>query len=160
MMTSQTRVLGSDSESVIGKQNPIENNVDVSAEQNRYASILAFCSWAGICVMVTTFLIYMGGLLNPHIEPSQMPIYWKMTVHQYLRATHAPTGWSWLKMMNHSEYLNLIGLAFLGIVSVLGYVSLLIDYSRKKDLPYATMVSLEIVVIVLAASGIFRVTGH
>lgn len=156
-MSSQTPVPSSNSKSAISKQNHIQASVEVSPEQNRYASILLVCSWAGIIVMVVTFLLYLGGLFNPTVKPSEMPLYWGMNVHQYLQATNGPSGWDWLRSINHSDYLNLVGLAFLGSVSVLGYISLFVDYLRKKEFPYVTMVSLEIIVIVLAASGVFRV---
>ena len=144
----------------MSSQTPVQTNVEVevSPEQNRYASILLVCSWAGIIAMVITFLLYMGGLFNPLVKPEEMPLYWGMNVHQYLQATNAPSGWNWLGLINHADYLNLVGLAFLGSVSVLGYISLFIAYLSKKDFPYVIMVGLEIIVIVLAASGIFRVS--
>ena len=156
-MSSQTPVPSSNSKSSISQNNNVQNSVEVSPEQNRYASILLVCSWAGIIAMVISFFLYMGGQLNPIVKPSEMPLYWGMNVHKYLQATNAPSGWSWLSLINHSDYLNLVGLAFLGSVSVLGYMSLFIDYMRKKDIPYVTMVGLEIIVIVLAASGIFNI---
>jgi hypothetical protein len=162
-MSSQTPVQSSNLESSECKKTNVETNsnvltnVEVSPEQNRYANILLVCSWAGIIVMLITFLIYMGGLFNPLVKPSDMPLYWGLNVHEYLKATNGPSGWNWLKLVNHGDYLNLVGLALLGSVSVFGYISLFIDYLRKKELPYVTMVSLEIVVIVLAASGIFKI---
>jgi hypothetical protein len=156
-MSIHTSAPNSNMQSVQSKENIILDNVEVSPEQDRYASILLVCSWAGICLMTLTFILYMAGLFNPVVEPSAMPQYWGMTVKQYALATHAPTGWGWLKLVNHGDYLNLVGIAFLGIVSVLGYCSLLFEYIRKKDMTYVTMVSIEIIVIVLAASGVIRV---
>ncbi|HZK55880.1 MAG TPA: DUF1634 domain-containing protein [Desulfosporosinus sp.] len=135
----------------------VEVDVEVSPEQNTYANILQFCSWAGIVVMVITFLLYVGGLFSPLIQPADMPLYWGLNVTDYLAVTNSPSGWNWLSLVNHSDYLNLVGIAFLGIVSVLGYISLFVNYVSKKDLPYVIMVGLEIVVIVSAASGVFRV---
>ncbi|KLU63539.1 hypothetical protein CEB3_c00880 [Peptococcaceae bacterium CEB3] len=152
----QARVRGNMDKGVPEK---FPNNVEVSLEQKRYASILLVCSWAGIFLMSATFLLYMGGLFNPVIKPSQIPLYWQMNVHQYALATHAPKGWTWLGLLNHADYLCLVGVAFLGTVSILGYVSLLVDYLRKRDVPYIAMVSLEIVVIVLAASGVIHVSA-
>ena len=158
-MSSQTHAQSIKSKSSTGGQNDVLTNVDVSPEQNRYASILLVCSWAGIIVMLITFILYMGGLFNPLVKPSDMPLYWGLNVHQYLQATQGPSGWNWLRLINHADYLNLVGLAFLGSVSVLGYISLFIDYMRKKDMPYVIMVVLEIVVIISAASGIFKISG-
>ena len=157
-MSSQSPVQSRNSKSSISQRNNVQTNVDVSPEQNRYASILLFCSWAGIIVMLITFLIYMGGLFNPLIKPSEMPHYWGLNVHQYLEATHGPSGWNWLRSINHSDYLNFIGLAFLGVVATLGYISLFINYLRKKDIPYVIMVCVEIIVIISAASGIFHIS--
>ena len=162
-MSNQTSIPSSKSMSTINKQTHdktnVEINVEVSPEQNRYANIVLVCSWAGIIIMLITFLLYMGGLFNPLVKPSDMPLYWGMNVHKYLQATHAPSGWNWLALINHADYLNLIGLAFLGSVSVIAYISLFVNYLRKKDFPYVIMVSLEIIVIVLAASGVFRTSG-
>lgn len=158
-MSSQTNIQGINFKASTRKQNDVLTNVEVSPEQNRYASILLVCSWSGITVMIITFLLYMGGLFNPLVKPTDMPLYWGLNVHQYLQVTHALSGWNWLTLVNHSDYLNLVGLAFLGSVSVLGYISLFIDYLRKKDLPYIIMVTLEILVIASAASGIFHIPG-
>lgn len=130
---------------------------EVSRQQTRYANILQICSWAGIGLMVITFLLYMSGVLSPVIKPSELPLYWGMNVHEYASATQAASGWMWMKQINHADYLSLIGLAFLGLVSMLGYLSLLPGYLRKKDIPYVTMVGLEIIVICLAASGFVHV---
>ncbi|HZK83926.1 MAG TPA: DUF1634 domain-containing protein [Desulfosporosinus sp.] len=161
-MSTQSQLESINLRSYTSKQNDVpakvQANVEVSPEQDRYASILLVCSWAGIIIMVISFLLYMGGFFNPLIKPSDMPLYWGLNVHQYLEVTHAPSGWNWLPLINHSDYLNLVGLAFLGSVSVLGYISLLIGYLRKKDFPYIIMVTMEIFVIVSAASGIFHIS--
>lgn len=158
-MSSQTSVPSKSSKSSVNSQSNNQFNVEVSPEQNKYASILLVCSWTGIIVMVVTFVLYIAGLFNPIVKPSDMPLYWGMGVHEYALATHAPSGWNWLALINHADYLNLIGLAFLGVVSILGYLSLLVNYLRKKDLPYLTMVCLEIIVIALAASGVFNISA-
>lgn len=158
-MSSQTPVQGSNPKNAVINQSNNQISTEVSSEQNKYASILLVCSWAGIIVMVVTFLLYIAGLFNPIVKPSDMPLYWGMSVHEYAHATHAPSGWAWLSMINHADYLNLIGLAFLGIVSILGYISLFFNYLIKKDMPYLIMVTLEIIVIASAASGIFNISA-
>ncbi|MDQ7092395.1 DUF1634 domain-containing protein [Desulfosporosinus sp. PR] len=158
-MNSQVSVSGSEPKSVVGPSNEAQSSSKVSPEQNRYASILLVCSWIGIVVMAITFVLYMAGMFNPVVAPSMMPQYWGLSVHEYAKITHAPSGWGWFAMINHADYMNLIGLAFLGLVSVLGYISLFVNYTAKKDFPYAIMVGLEIIIIVSAASGIFHVAG-
>src|SRR5665648_1045934 len=146
-MSTQSQLESINLRSYTSKQNDVpakvQANVEVSPEQDRYASILLVCSWAGIIIMVISFLLYMGGFFNPLIKPSDMPLYWGLNVHQYLEVTHAPSGWNWLPLVTHSDYLNLVGLAFLGSVSVLGYISLLIGYLRKKNCPLREISSLR-----------------
>ncbi|AFM41282.1 hypothetical protein Desaci_2329 [Desulfosporosinus acidiphilus SJ4] len=156
-MGIQTGVTSATAKDAVNAQGNVLDNVKVSPEQNIYATILLICSWAGIIGMLITFIGYMAGAFSPIVKPSDMPQFWGMNVHQYLAATNAPSGWSWLGYINHGDYMNYVGLAFLGIVSTLGYVSLFINYLRKKDLTYTLMVSCEIIIIVLAASGIFHV---
>jgi hypothetical protein len=132
---------------------------EVTPEQNRYANIVLVCSWIGIIAMAITFILYICGFLNPVVKPWDMPLYWGLKVTKFRAATHAPDGWGWMGMLNHSDYLGLIGLAFLGTISTLGYLALLRDYLLKKDIPYVILIALEIFVIVLAASGIFGISG-
>ncbi|MDR3587112.1 MAG: DUF1634 domain-containing protein [Desulfosporosinus sp.] len=155
----QSSTHGTQAKSVVSEQNNVQISSQVSPEQDRYASILLVCSWGGIILMLVTFVLYMAGLFNPTVPPSEIPLYWGLSVHKYALATHAPSGWNWVTMINHADYLNLIGLAFLGSVSVIGYLSLMKDYLHKKDLPYVIMVALEIIVIVSAASGIFNISA-
>ncbi|KLU65213.1 MULTISPECIES: hypothetical protein [Desulfosporosinus] len=157
-MNSQASVSNGHAPSVVNTSDAALSSM-VSPEQNRYANILLVCSWAGIGIMAVTFILYMAGLFNPMVAPSQMPQYWGLSVHEYAKLTNAPSGWSWLTMVSHADYMNLVGLAFLGLVSVIGYITLFFNYSMKKDIPYAIMVGLEIIIILSAASGVFHVAG-
>ncbi len=143
------------------KQKKTAYKVDVPAEQISYANLLLYCSWAGIGILVITFIIYMSGLLTSYIPPSQMPQYWSMSAHEFLVEANVPAGWGWLGMLKYGDFLSLIGIAFLAALTVIGYLFLLLPaYVRKKDIPYAAIVVAEIIVLTLAASGILGVGGH
>ncbi|MFZ5642979.1 MAG: DUF1634 domain-containing protein [Bacillota bacterium] len=134
--------------------------VDVPPEQVKYANLLLYGSWAGIVVLAISFAIYMLGLMPTYIEPSQMQQYWGMKASDYLEAAKVPHGWGWLAMVKFGDFLPLLGIAWLGILTVLGYFILLPAYLAKKDRIYTAIVILEIVVLTLAASGIFGTGGH
>lgn len=143
------------------KQTKAVPKIDVPPEQIAYANLLFYCSWTGIGILVLTFLLYMSGLLTPFIPASEMPLYWTMNVHDYLAATGAPHGWGWLGMLNHGDYINLIGIAFLALLTIVGYLFLLLPaYLRKKERAYTVIVVVEILVLTLAASGILAVGAH
>lgn len=135
--------------------------VEVPPEQIAYANLLQYCSWAGIGMLVLTFLVYVSGVMKPFIAPADMPMYWGMSVQEYLVATGVPIGWGWLGMLGHGDFLNLVGIAFLALLTIVGYLVLLLPaYLKKKDFIYSSIVAVEILVLTLAASGILVVGAH
>ena len=148
-------------QAVPSKQRKTAAKVEVAPEQIKYANLLLYCSWAGIVLLTVTFALYLSGLVGSFIPPSQMPQYWGMSAHELLVATGAPSGWGWLRLINHGDFMNLIGIAFLALITIVGYLTLLLPaYIKKKDLPYTAIVVTEILVLTLAASGILKVGGH
>ena len=143
------------------KQKKAAAKVAVAPEQVKYANLLLYCSWAGIAILAVTFALYLSGIAGSFIPPSQMPQYWGMSAHELLETTGAPSGWGWLTLINHGDFMNLIGIAFLALLTIVGYLTLLLPaYIKKKDIPYTAIVVAEILVLSLAASGILKVGGH
>ncbi|KJS67439.1 MAG: membrane protein [Peptococcaceae bacterium BICA1-7] len=142
------------------KGEPKKPTVEVAPEQIKYANLLLYGGWAGIFTLLVTFALYMTGIMPSYVEPSQMQYYWTMKASEYLAAANVPHGWGWLKMVGFGDFLPLVGIAWLGILTILGYFILLPAYMKKKDNIYTTIVVLEILVLTLAASGILKVGGH
>ena len=53
-----------------------EQNVKASREQIIYANLLIIGVWTGIAVLVTTYAIYLFGLLPSHVDISLIPSIW------------------------------------------------------------------------------------
>jgi hypothetical protein len=134
--------------------------IEVPLEQIKYANLLLYGAWSGIAILATTFFLYMSGFLKAFVHPSLMPQYWGMKVSDYLHATSAPSGWAWVSMTGYGDYINFIGIALLGILTIGGYLILLPAYLKKKDKIYVAIVLTEIVVLSVAASGVLGVSGH
>lgn len=159
-MSSEVNMEKVQEQSVSTEGKQVSSSVEVSPEQIKYANLLFYCSWCGIGMLAITFILYMSGMISSYIEPSQLPQYWGLSVHDYLVATNAPTGWGWLGMLKYGDYLNFVGIAFLALLTIVGYAVLLFPaYLRNKDIPYAAIVFAEIFVLTLAASGILK-SGH
>ncbi|RKO66300.1 DUF1634 domain-containing protein [Desulfofundulus salinus] len=139
---------------------PAAPQVEVAPEQLAYANVLLYGSWLGIALLLLSNIIYLTGLVKPYIEPAMLPQYWGMKASEFVQVAHMPTGWSWLKMLGYSDFLNFIGMALLASLTIVGYLILLPAYLSRKDVPYTFIVLTEIVVLVLAASGILAVGGH
>jgi len=129
-------------------------------EQLAYAKILDIGMKLGLLMLIITFIIYLLGILSPHIPVDDLPKYWGLSVHKYLEHTGIHPGWAWLSMIGRGDFLNFIGIAFLAGVTVVCYIAIFPIFIRKKDSVYTILALLEVLVLVLAASGILRAGGH
>lgn len=137
------------------------------SEQMLYAKVLGIGMSIGLLTLFITFGLYLSGLLAPAVPHEQVSNYWELGVHEYLEAVnhdhlhleHPPTGWAWLTLVGKSDFLNFIGIAILGGITIICYLAIVPTLIRKKDHAYVTMALLEILVLTLAASGILAV-GH
>lgn len=132
----------------------------VTEEQIAYAKILDLGMKVGLCALVISFGLYVLGIVEPHIPLQDLPKYWKLPVHEYLQQTGIHQGWSWLYMLNKGDFLNFVGIAFLAGVSIICYLRIIPSLFRKKDTIYAFLAIAEVVVLVLAASGLLKSGGH
>lgn len=137
-----------------------ETSVQASAEQVTYANILFYGSWAGILIMVITYLVYVLGAMAPHIPLEEVPHYWGMSADQYLHEADIGAGWAWAALLGKGDFFNFLGIAFLGVLTIIGYLTLIPAYFKRQDLAYGTIAILEVLVLVLAASGILGSGGH
>ncbi|WP_027719012.1 hypothetical protein [Desulfovirgula thermocuniculi] len=139
---------------------PAAPRVEVSPEQLTYANILLYGSWAGIILLVLANIIYFTGVIKPYLPPHKLPQYWGMKASQFVEVARMPHGWGWVKMLGYSDFLNYIGIALLAGLTILGYLVLLPAYLAKRDWPYTVIVLVEVLVLVLAASGLLAVGAH
>ena len=129
-------------------------------EQLAYAKLLDLGMKAGLLFLVVTFVIYLSGILTPHIPVNDLPKFWSMSVHKYLEATGIHPGWSWLGMVGKGDFLNFTGIAFLAGVTLFCYVRIIPILFRKKDTVYGVIAIVEVIVLALAASGVLKSGGH
>lgn len=129
-------------------------------EQLAYAKLLDFGMKLGLLVLIITFIVYLSGILSPHIPVNDLPRYWGMSVHKYLEATGIHPGWTWLGMLGKGDFLNFVGIAFLAGVTILCYLRIIPILFRKKDSVYGILAIVEVLILVLAASGILKAGGH
>jgi len=129
-------------------------------EQLAYATILDKGMKIGLLMLVISFIIYVTGILTPYIPVSDLPKYWGMSVHKYLEATGIHPGWTWLRLLGKGDFLNFLGIAFLAGVTAVCYVRIIPILFRKKDVAFGIIAIIEVVVLVLAASGLLKSGGH
>lgn len=138
----------------------MDNKTKATEEQIAYAKLLDVGMKVGLLIITLTFIVYMLGVLTPHVPVEDLPKYWSMPVKEYLHATNIPVGWAWLGMVGKGDFLNFIGIAFLAGVTALCFIRITPILFRKKDAIYGIFAIIEVLVLVLAASGILKTGGH
>jgi len=129
-------------------------------EQVAYAKILDKGMKLGLLLLIISFVLYLSGILSPYIPVNDLPKYWGMSVHKYLEATGIPTGWSWISMVGKGDFINFIGITFLAGVTIICYLRIIPILFSQKDIAYGIIAIIEVLVLVLAASGILKSGGH
>ena len=137
-----------------------KEDLQPSREQIIYANLLIIGVLAGLIILVTTYAIYVTGILPAHIDISLVPTLWGKGVGEYLEITHSPHGWGWVPLLAKGDFLNYIGFALLALMTIFCYLVLVRGYIRQKDWIFTVIAILEIVVLSVAASGILGSGGH
>jgi hypothetical protein len=132
----------------------------IAEEQLAYAQVLDLGMKLGLLLLLVTFALYITGLVSPHIPVEELPRYWSLPVKEYLALTGIHRGWSWTGMLGKGDFLNFLGIAFLGAVAMVCYVAISPIFFRKKDRIYGWLALVEVGVLALAASGLLKVGGH
>lgn len=145
-----------------------EDRKKASEEQLAYAGVLNIGMWVGLALLVVTFVLYISGVLPSYVpieklseipQGSNVP-YWGMRAHEFNQAFNVPMGWGWTSLVGKGDYLNFVGIAILGGLSILCYLVILPILIRKKDTAYVVIAIVEVLVLALAASGILKAGGH
>jgi hypothetical protein len=131
-----------------------------SEEQILYANILNTGMLIGLAGLVITFILYATGILSPLIPLEKVSAYWQVSVHEYLEQSGIKAGWAWLGNLNYGDMLNFLPIAFLSLLTIVCYLAILPGLIRKKDKAYIVICILEVIVLVVAASGILGTGGH
>ena len=108
-------------------------------------------------MLVAGFLAYVTGVLEEHVVVGQLPALWGLSLAEYLRVTQTPTGWGWIAHLHKGEFAGLLGIAVLAGCSLLCLAAIIPIYVQRGERTYAVICGLEIIVILLAASGILTV---
>jgi hypothetical protein len=126
----------------------------IPAEQEVCARWLEIGSRIGLVLLVASFAVYCFGLLAPLVPPADLARLWGLPVGRYVAATGAPTGWGWLHALGKGDSLNLLGVAVFATVTAVAYARIVPDLARRGMRLAAALAALQVVVLLIAASGL------
>jgi hypothetical protein len=130
-----------------------------SEEQLTYANLLGKGALTALILITIIFTIYLSGVLPNVVSYNEIQSYWTLRASDYIHQTNSPTGWDWVGLLNKGDMLNYIGIILLAGMTVICYLRLLPVFLKKKDMAYAIITIIEIVVLLFAASGILKTGG-
>lgn len=133
---------------------------EIREEQLVYAKWLEYGMRLGFVILIFSFTNYMFGFTSePHIQLEQISQYWSLSAEEFNKVTGSPTGWDWLTYIDKSDYLNFFGITALSLITIICYLGIIPILAKKSDYLYLTIAVLEVLILVLAASGILN-SGH
>jgi hypothetical protein len=138
----------------------MNDKTKASEEQIVYANLLNKVMWFGLALLIITFLVYISGLLPTKVPINDLPLHWGKRVHIFNQELGLPTGWGWLKNVGKGDYLNFVGIAILSGLTIACYAVIMPIFKRKKDTAFFFIALAEVLVLLLAASGILKSGGH
>jgi len=131
-----------------------------SPEQVAYANLLFYGCWGGLALMAVTYLLYVTGLITPHVPLEKVPLLWSEPVGTYLELGQVPVGWGWAVLIGKGDFLNFLGIVLLAGMTIVCYIPLIPVYMKRKEFIFAGLALAEIIVLLVAASGIVGGGAH
>ena len=132
--------------------------MDLEEAQKSFARWIDFGTRAGLALLIAGFAAYVSGLLPPHVPLGELARSWHLPLAQFAAATGAPTGWQWLLLVGHGDYLNFVGIVLLASIVIAAYLRVLSLLARHNR-SFAVIAALEIIVLLTAASGLLNSFG-
>jgi hypothetical protein len=123
-------------------------------EERIYAGVLRIAARVSVAVLILTFTVYVGGIVGPLVPIEDLPWYWTLSAPEYLAAAKLDNGWGWVRRIHFGDVLNFVGVALLAAATIVCYLRLLPILIRKRDTTYIFIVVAEILILLLAASGV------
>lgn len=136
------------------------HNGKASPEQVKYANMLFYGCWGGLALMAVTYLLYVTGIVTPHVPLEKVPLLWSEPVGTYLELGQVPIGWGWAVLIGKGDFLNFLGIVLLAGMTIVCYIPLIPAFLKRKETVFAALALAEIIVLLVAASGIVGGGAH
>ena len=128
--------------------------VAIAVEQFRYAAVLEIGVRIGFILLVAAFGAYVAGIAPAHVSLDRLPHLWALPADEYAVQASIPRGWGWVKLLHRGEILSHAAIAVLAGVSIVCFGALASVYRKRGDPVYFAIAVVQIIVLVVAASGV------
>jgi len=136
------------------------NKTQKSDIQLFYAKVIDRAAKLGFLLLLLTFSVYISGILTPYVPLEHLSQYWGVSAAKYLEATQIQPDWGWVAKLHHGDMLNFFPITILAGVAIFGYLCLVYKFFRNREIILGMIVIFQIMVLILAASGVLKIGGH
>ena len=122
--------------------------------QEVYARWLDAATRLAFAASLLAFVLYATGLAPAFVPLDALPALWGLPVGEYLERTGVVSGWGWLGLLRFSDYASLACVALIGMVTLICYLRILPLLLRLGERLQAALVLAQVLVLLIAASGL------
>lgn len=130
--------------------------------QLAYASTLELVSHAIMIVMAIGFVLYILQLLPLTVPVETVASNWHLNATKLQMKIHHHCGWSCFTDVHtfmHGDAVSYASVIFLSLATMLCLATAAIAFFKEKNRLYLMITILQVLVLMVAASGLFR-SGH
>ena len=127
--------------------------------QLTYATVLSWTSTLGIIFVVAGYLVYVFQLLPSSVTPAEVALHWHLRAAELHKIVPVPSGWDWIYQLGRGDVLSYASVVYLSSVTMICLAVIIPLFLKEKDMIYAVMTLLQVLVLVFAAAGIVS-GGH
>ena len=137
----------------------MKQELHASMIQLSYAAVLSWASTIGIIFILTGYIVYVFNLLPSASTPAEIALHWHLRAAELHKVVAIPSGWDWISQLGRGDVLSYASIIYLSSITMLCLVVIIPLFLKEKDMIYATMTLLQVLVLVFAAAGIVS-GGH
>jgi hypothetical protein len=121
------------------------------SEDERLARSLGIGVRIGLVLLAATFVVYVFGLLPPHVPLDRVPSYWHLRAADYLERTGMPARWQWAARLSEGDVLTMVPAVFLVALAAPCLVAVLPMLVRRREFVYVAIIVLQLALFAVAA---------
>ena len=133
-------------------------NKYASPDQLLLAKLYRYVSLIGFSVIALGFIVYVSGIVPSSVPVGEISSYWHLSSHDFASETGTPQGWDLIGNIGSGDMISLASLVLMPLATILCLSIMAVAFSKGRDWAFLTIVSLQTIVLVLAASGV--ASGH
>lgn len=140
----------------------MQSNQQLRKEQMVYATLLSFGVKTSLQALTLALVVYVSSIFFSFAKNMNAVPYWHLPLNQYHSAVGLQIhgGWMWVTQLPPLELLSLTTVIYLASITIFCYMKIIPVFLKSKDYVYTILATAEVLVLLLAASGVLNVGGH